>query len=309
MNRTPSTVAITGASGLIGRHLRPAMRDRPVTLLGRRPLQPETHETWAPFDLGGPVDLPSLSPGSALCHLAYAMTEGERNVDYTHRAIEAVNRSPSIEHVVMMSSASIYGASAGGVIDEDTRLRPNSPYARTKAACDRAWQELLRPDCRLTVLRPTSVIAPDGTGMDVLIRDALHHPLRGAVKKTLQRRSSVHFVAIDTIVAAVRFVLDRPVGAREIFVVSDDDDARENASYAAVQDHVRSLLGRRPLRAPPLPRPLQGPIGMVLGKPLGVRRTFSMARLSAAGFVAPLPLHEVLERTVRERTSPRSVIG
>jgi nucleoside-diphosphate-sugar epimerase len=295
-------VAITGASGILGRHLRPALCDRPVILLGRRRLELERHETWAPFDLRGPVDLPVLPPGSALCHLAYAMAEGERNIDYTRDAIDAVNRSSSVDHVVMLSSASVYGADTAGSIDEDTPLRPDNDYACTKAACDGAWLQLLRPDCRLTVLRPTSILAPDGPAIETLARDAVHYPLRGSVKRALQHRNSVHFVAVDNVVAAVRFVLDRAGARREIFVVSDDD-ASENASYAAMQDFVRAQLGRAPLRTLPLPRLLERPVGAVLGKPLGVRRTFSAARLADAGFVRPARLGDELALTVRKQSS------
>jgi nucleoside-diphosphate-sugar epimerase len=301
MSATRGAIAITGASGLLGRHLRPALRDRQVTLLGRRRLELERHETWAPFDLRGPVDLPALPPGSALCHLAYAMADRESNIDYTRRAIDAVNRCSSIDHVVLLSSASVYGAAATGDIDEDTPLRPDYDYARTKAACEGAWLQLLRPDCRLAVLRPTSILAVDGPAIQVLARDAVHRPLRGTVKRALQHRSSVHFVAVDNVVAAVRFVLGRVGAAREVFVVSDDD-APENASYAAMQDFVRAALGRAPLRTLPLPRLLERPAGALLGKPLGVRRTFSAARLADAGFVRPTRLGAELARTVRTQS-------
>lgn len=293
-------VAVTGAGGLIGRHLRPVLRDRPVTLLGRRPLEPCQNEVWLPFDLADRVELPALAPGSALCHLAYAMADGERNIAYTRHAIDAVNRSGSIDHVVMLSSASVYGDSAVGLIDEDTPLRPDSDYARTKAACDQAWTDSLRPDCRLTVLRPTSVVASDGPGLDALAGDALRSPVRGALKRFLQHRNTVHFVAVDNVVAAIRFVLDRSGAAREVFIVADDD-APQNASYAATQDFVRSLRGRGPLRTPSVPRALERPLGSALGKPLGVRRRFSSARLMEAGFVPVAPLGDTLSRIVRER--------
>lgn len=293
-------MAITGASGLIGWRLRPVLRDRPVTLLGRRRLETASNEEWAPFDLGGPVKLPALPPGSALCHLAYAMADGERNITYTHHAIEAVNRCSRIDHVVMLSSASVYGAGTGGLIDEGTPLRPDSDYARTKAACDKAWTDSLRPNCRLTVLRPTSVVAQDGPAIDALVKDAVPRPVRGALKRFLQHRNTVHFVAVDDVVGAVRFVLDRPGDVREVFIVADDD-APQNASYATIQDFVRSLRDQKPLRTPSIPRVLERPLGSVLGKPLGVRRHFSSARLLEAGFVPSAPLGDTLRRIVAER--------
>lgn len=300
MSTSRGAIAITGASGLLGRHLRPALHDRPVKLLGRRRLETASNEEWTPFDLGEQVDLPALPPGSSLCHLAYAMADGNRNIAYTRHAIEAVNRCCRIDHVVMLSSASVYGSRTAGIIDEDTPLRPDGAYARAKAACEHAWLDSLRPDCRLTVLRPTSVVASDGPGIDALVHDAVHHPVRGALKRFLQYRNTVHFVAVDNVVGAVCFVLERQGAAREVFIVADDD-APQNASYAVTQDFVRSLRGEGPLRTPSIPRVLERPLGSVLGKPLGVRRRFSAARLARIGFAVTTPLSEVLAHTVDRR--------
>lgn len=297
MNPDVPMVAMTGASGLIGRHLRLELVDQPVTLLGRRRLEPGSNETWRAFDLSGPVDLPFLPPGSSLCHMAYAMTEGEANVDYTYRAIEAVNRSDSIDHVVMLSSASVYGAGVSGDIDEQTPLRPDHEYAKTKALCEQAWLNQLRSNCRLTVLRPTAVVASDGPGLDALVNDALYHPARSIAKRFLQHRNSVHFVPVDDVVGAIAFSLGREGSAREIFIVADDD-ASENESYAAMQDHVRAVLGQGPLHVPTLPHLLEKPMGRALGKPLGVRRRFSSDRLREAGYVPRTTLAQILKRNL-----------
>lgn len=298
MTSRVAPVVVTGASGLIGRRLRPELSDRPVILLGRRKVDLQPNETWEHVDLALPVRLPQLPSGSSLCHMAYAMDEHEANLTYTHHAIDAVNECPSIDHVVMMSSVSVYGASTAGLIDEETTLRPDIAYARTKAACDQAWLVRLRPDCRLTVLRPTTVIASDGPALDALVNDALHHPARSVAKRMLQYRNTVHFITVDTVVAATRFALDREGQRREIFIVSDDD-APENSSYAAMQHTVRDILGRRPLRTPVLPAVLERPLGRILHKPLGVRRTFSSAKLMQAGLIPRGTLHDMLAENLK----------
>ena len=297
-----TSVAVTGGTGVVGRHLRASLTDRRVTLLGRcRPVT-GPQEAWFPFDMSAPVALPALPAGTTLCHLAYAITDGSRNLAHTRHVINAVNQDPDLSHVIVVSSASVYGAASSGVIDEDTPLRPDSDYARTKAACERAWADLLRPDCRLTTLRPTSVLAADGPAIDALASDAVDRPLLGMLKRILQYRNTVHFVAVDNVVAAILFVLDRRGARRETFVVSDDD-AAENDSYAAMQDCVRSLAHRRPLPTLPLPRMLEKPLGAMLGKPLGVRRAHCSARLTAAGFVRPARLSDEIARSVRGRFS------
>lgn len=302
MESGSSSVIITGASGLIGRHLRRALRDRQVMLLGRHRLDLASNEAWERLDLAESVHFPSLPPGSVLCHMAYAMAQTEKNIAFTHRAIDAVNRCSAIDHVIMMSSASVYGDGAKGVINEETPLRPDSNYGRIKAACDQAWLDQLRPDCRLTVLRPTAVVASDGPGMDALVHDALHRPGRSVGKRILQHRSTVHFVAIETVVAAIQFALNRNDGGREVFVVSDDD-ASEQPSYAEFQDHVRAVLSCKPLHAPPLPRIFERAVGATLGKPLGVRRIFSGARLADAGFVSTGPSDAAFAEVIRARAA------
>lgn len=293
-------MAVTGGTGLLGGELRPVLRDRPVVVLSRREPELQANETWAPFDLGARVELPNLPAGSTLCHMAYAMAVHEHNFGYNLRAIAAVNACTAVTHAVILSSCSVYGAGTRGTIDEDTPLLPDSDYARTKAACEGAWFEHLRSDCRLTVLRPTSVVASDGLAFHALARDAVHRPWRGVLKRGLQHRNSVHLVAIDNVVAAVRFVLDRDAAGGETFIVSDDD-AAPNADYATMQDFVRAQLGRPPLHVPALPRALERPVGALMGKPLGVHRTFSAGRLADAGFVRPTRLEDQLAAAVRRQ--------
>lgn len=304
------TVAITGGTGLLGEALRPVLHERTVVVLSRREPVLRANEIWAPFNLGAHVELPSLPAGSTLCHMAYAMGQHEHNLGYNLRAIAAVNACQAVTHVVLLSSCSVYGAGTRGTIDEDTPLLPDSDYARTKAACEGAWHERLRNDCRLTVLRPTSVVASDGLAFRALARDAIQRPWRGVLKRGLQSRNTVHLVAIDNVVAAIRFVLDRDGTVRRTFIVSDDD-AAPNADYAAMQDFVRAQLGMAPLRTLPLPRAFERPVGALLGKPLGVRRQFSSVRLADAGFVRPTRLEDQLVTAVRRqfadllRTMPR----
>lgn len=295
---------MTGGTGMLGGALRPALGERPVVLLGRTRSALLPNESWAPFDLRGPVGLPCLPADSIFCHLAYAMADGVHNVDYTRQAIAAVNLSGSVSHVVMISSASVYGGVTTGLIDEDTALRPDSPYARTKAACEAAWFDELAPDCRLTVLRPTAIVGESGAGIEALARDAIERPFRGTVKRMLQYRNTVHLVAVENVVAAVRFVMGRPGAARELFIVSDDD-AAPNSCYPSMQDFVRAQVGLRPLRAAPLPQVLARPLGAVVGKPLGVRRTFTTARLEHAGFRRPTRLEDQLSDVIRSRFSQR----
>lgn len=290
-----AVVALTGGTGALGRHLRRALSDRAVVLLSRRDPDAGPNERWGPADLAGPVRLPDLPPGSAVCHLAYAMADGRRNLDYTRHLVDAVNDCSNVAHVVLVSSLSVYGLGTPGRLDEESPCQPDSDYGRTKLACEQLWTTGLRDTCRLTILRPGAVLTPGGPALRRLAHDAVARPLRGTLKRALLRRSSVHFVAVDNVVAAITFVLRIPGDPRHrVFLVSDDHYP-ENATYAAMQDAVRSAHGLPPLPEIPVPDRLVRALGRAVRRPLGVRRTFSSRALHAAGCRDAVELREQVE--------------
>ena len=294
---SPAAVALTGGTGFVGRHLRPALAGRPVWLLGRTPTELAPGERWLPLDLAGPVSLDGLPDGSVLCHLAYAAAAGPANIGYTRRLLDAVNACPGVARVIVLSSVSVYGHWATGRIDEATPCRPDTEYARTKLACERLWRERLRDGLPLTVLRPSTVVGRGGPGLAALVRDALHRPASGILKKSLRRDHSVSFVAVSNVVAAVSFLLDRPGSPRECYIVAEDHQP-ENAGYAAMQDAVRRIAGRAPLPSVPVPGWAVRPLAAATGRPLRVRRTFSSEALRSIGYADAVPLLDEVRRAV-----------
>lgn len=251
------------------------------------------------MDLSKPVGPEKLDGGKTLCHLAYSMRSGPRNVAYNRHLLDAVNAQTSIERVILMSSSSVYGRNTSPVIDEESPCYPVGEYPETKLTCEVLWRDGLREDCELTVLRPTEIVGTGGEGMRTLFDEALERPTVGAIKRSLLHSRSLHYVAVSNVVAAVLFCLRRAqAAAREVFVVSDDHRP-ENESYAAMQDFVRKIAGRRPLPGPPTPRPLVRVIGRATGRPLGMRQVFDSRRIHEAGFEDAIPLSEEVRRMVR----------
>lgn len=292
-------VVLTGPTGLVGQHLRPALADRQVVLLCRRAPGLHANERWIPTDLREPLRLPPLPAGSVFCHLAYAMADGPRNLDYTGHVLDAVNAAPEISRVVLVSSISVYGLGLEGEIDERTPCHPDSEYARTKLGCERLWFEALRPDCQLAVLRPGAVLAVRGNALATLTRDAVQRIHRGLLKRAVMGTNSVHIVPVQNVVAAIAFAVDREDGGdRDVFIVCNDE-APENFSYARMQDAIREIAGRPPLPTLPTPRVLQRLCGTIIRRPLGVRRSFSSRALREAGFVDAVSLHDELDAFVR----------
>lgn len=272
-------------------------------MLGRGKPELLPNEEWRHLDLAKYVAPEKLAGGDALCHLAYSMQAATKNVAYNQRLLEAVNASPGVRRVILMSSVSVYGRTRQPVVDEESVCEPVGEYPSTKLACEMVWREGLREDCELTVLRPAEVIGTGGKGMLTLIRDALHRPVVGTIKRSVLYRRPLHYVAVGNVVAAVLFCLRRRQDSQhEIFVVSDDHRP-ENRSYAVMQDLVRKLSGKRPLPGPATPRPLAKVLGRLTGRPIAEKRVFDSRKLHEAGFEDALSLEEEVRRLVEGRTA------
>lgn len=293
------TVALTGGTGFIGGHLRSALHEEPVVLLGRRKPGLLDNERWCRTDMTHPISPEDLANVETLCHLAFSMEDLQANIRHNRHLLDAVNVCPNIRRVVLMSTTSVYGAAEGLVLDEESPCNPVGEYARVKLECEALWREGLREGCALVVLRPSEVIGPGGKGLLALIEDALRRPVLGAARRSLLYHRPLHYVAVSNVVAAVVFLLGLPqASARELYVVSGDDQP-ENRSYAAMQDAIREARGYRPLPGLGMPRWTLRALEKATGRKLATDRKFTSRKLRAAGFEDALPLREEVRRVVR----------
>lgn len=152
---------VTGAAGFIGSHLTERLLERGYAVIG-----------VDAFTGNYPRERKLGNLKAALCHERFRLIEGDllqldlsgilgeastvvhlaaepgvrqsweafpiylrRNVEATHRLLEAVLKSGT-EHLVFASSSSIYGAAEHGPLTEDARRRPGSPYGLSKLAAE-----------------------------------------------------------------------------------------------------------------------------------------------------------------------------
>jgi GDP-4-dehydro-6-deoxy-D-mannose reductase len=127
---------VTGGSGFAGRHLLQLLPDAlaptrtELDLLDARAVRDAVHEA-APsvvFHL-------AARPSVARSWEAPAQTLGE-NLSMTANLLEAVRHEAPDATVVVVSSSEIYGPPARLPVDEHALLRPQNPYAASKAAGD-----------------------------------------------------------------------------------------------------------------------------------------------------------------------------
>jgi GDP-4-dehydro-6-deoxy-D-mannose reductase len=128
---------VTGGSGFVGRHL--------VAELGERAVAPPREELDL---LDGEAVRRALAEVRPECvfhlaaHASVARSWEEPaevirdNLAMTVNVLEALRREAPDAVAVVMSSGEIYGPPASLPVDESAPLRPQNPYAVSKAACD-----------------------------------------------------------------------------------------------------------------------------------------------------------------------------
>jgi UDP-glucose 4-epimerase len=242
-------IALTGATGFIGRHLLRELGRRGYRLrvLLRRPsTMPLDCASAVIGDLARPSNMAqALADADAVIHsagIAHAMS-GVPEDDYralntegTIALARAAQRAGVRRFVFLSSIRAQCGPTAETVLTEETPPQPTDAYGRSKLAAE---QGLAGLDLDWVALRPVIVYGPGvKANMAQLMRLArapFPLPLGGL---TAQRS----LLSLDNLVTAVECVLARPEPLRRPLIVADPEPLTVAGMIAA----LRSGLGRRP---------------------------------------------------------------
>jgi GDP-4-dehydro-6-deoxy-D-mannose reductase len=131
---------VTGGAGFSGRHLTEVLRGR-----GREPEAPDRGELELLDAAAVRGAVRELQP-RAVYHLAALASVPEswerprdtlmENLETTLNVLEAVRLEAPGTAVLVAGSGEVYGAPSALPVDERAPLRPQNPYAVSKAACD-----------------------------------------------------------------------------------------------------------------------------------------------------------------------------
>lgn len=264
-------VAVTGASGFIGRHVTAALAERgDVAVAIKRPFTvPALVDAFRRVDTA--VHLAGVVSAVRARDFFTANVEGTRAV-----AEAAAQAGVRLIHVSSLAAAGPAPPSAPR--SEDDPPAPLTPYGRSKLEAERVV--IATPGLRSTILRPGVVYGPGDGAMLPLVRYAAHGmlPLAGrtdAAYTFIHIRDAVRamIAAVDIDVPCPIFVgHPRPVTSRELL--------------EAVRDATggTAAIIRVPLAITRVAAACGDVLGLISGRPATINR-WRYAEMASVGFV------------------------
>jgi nucleoside-diphosphate-sugar epimerase len=308
-----TTVAITGATGFIGRHLVAALLREGVTLRAMTRRRDPARAMDAGVDwVEGTISSPAawkelLVPGCILINLAYsgeaaasaALAEAQMMVEAC--AVAQVKR------LVHCSTVSVYGRSATTLLDESSPCRPLNNYGRIKLAIERTILSSVAGRFETVLVRPSAVFGFDGEALVKLAGELIRQPQwLNYLRSCLFGIRQTHLVPVETVVAALSHCARSPlIESGTVVIVSDDDDPLNN--FRDVERLLMEGLGLSPypLPRPPVPRQILEFLLRLRGRAnVDTRTRYLGDRLRQSGFVKPIDLTTALRQfaqSYRER--------
>ncbi len=275
------TIAVTGATGFVGRALVPALEAR-----GWR-VRPVVRDKLG--DLERPVDWSSVIDGvDAVVHLAgIAHSEGVADTSYeqvNHQRTAELARAAvraGVSRLVFVSSIKAQtGPTSTRVLDETDPAAPVDAYGRSKLAAEHAIAATGVP---FTILRPVLIYGPGVKGNLASLDRIARLPVPLPFGAMTNRRS---LCSLTGLTDALELAITNERAAGQTLIAAD----REPIELHALITAIRRGLHRRPLLLPIPPSVLEAALRVVRRGPmwerLGGELAVSSARLQALGWRA-----------------------
>jgi UDP-glucose 4-epimerase len=309
-HRSQPLIALTGATGFIGRYLLSELPKRGyrIRMLLRQPsLVPLACASAVIGDLAHPQNTAAAFAGAdAVIHtagLAHTMSGAPEddfrvlNTEATIALARAAQRAGVRRFVFLSSIRAQTGPSAAEVLTENMEPRPTDAYGRSKLAAEKGLASL---DIDWVALRLVLVYGPGVAGnMARLMRLAgSPYPLPFGA---LQAPRSL--LALDNLVTAIDCVLTAPGPLRRPFIVADPHPITVAEMFVA----MREGLGRRPglVSVPPslLEAAFRAAGRLELYERLARPLVASAAALTQLGWVPPVTTPSGLAALMRAQPS------
>ncbi len=321
---SPKIIAVTGATGLIGRRLLPALQQagsqlRLLTHTQRASVAGEQVQG----NLLDEAALRSLVRGAdAVVHLAAVAhtrlrTPEDRaharrvNVEGTRLLLRAAQEAGA-SRFVLLSSAHVYAGQYGLSLTENSATAGDTPYGALKLEAEQLAAEAEAHGLRVTVLRPCLTYGP---GVRFNLQSLLRAVRRGMYVRVRGARTVRSLASVDTVSATIVHLLRSPQGSGT-FNVAD-------ATPVVLEDWVDRLADRMQVRRPrAVPRwaletlATVGSAASALGLPAPVTRdtlrkltspfSLDVSKLAATAFVWPATQEAVIGQTIQAEVEASS---
>jgi nucleoside-diphosphate-sugar epimerase len=248
-------VVILGGTGFVGRVLAetwPAAHRRPRYLVHR------SFPNWLSgsgitvqrVDLDDPADVrTALAGGNVLINLL--RPDGQGWYPDLLRRLGPSFAEVGLRRCVHASSIDVYAGSAQGLIDEETPVRPLSPYEKEHCEAERIIAAAF-PEA--AILRLGAVFGRGGRNVVSFAREMEHarYP-KLALRRALYGERRMYLVSAGLVARALaHFAVDVCVDGPTVVLVTQDDDPDNN--FAFLQDTLAESFGRQSLgNVPALP--------------------------------------------------------
>jgi nucleoside-diphosphate-sugar epimerase len=302
-------IFIIGITGFIGQHLsRELIKSGIYSIKG---LTRNNHDLLSQQSenikyIQGDILLPMefishIDPGSIVINLAYLKNQTiEKNLQATRNLVD-ICISKKIERLIHCSTAVVSGRVKNNIITEQIKCYPGNEYEKTKYQIEQVLIEKTCNHLPLTILRPTAVFGENGQNLLKLANEIkrgnyfLIH-----LKSYLYNNRKMNLVAIENVVAALKFLISFEQSAKkEVFIISDDDD--ENNHYQYIKTFLSLRLNSNHSNLPIIKFPmlflsiLQRLFKKSSINPLQI---FSSQKIFQAGFQKRITLDTALEKFV-----------
>lgn len=252
----PGAVAVTGASGFIGRALVRQLhaQGRAVTAVARhawaapagvRVLALASYEDAAALD-GAFAGAHCVVHLAALAHRAGSAPEFDASVRAA-QAVAAAAARCGVRRLVLLSSIGVNGQRTDAApFTEDDPPRPAEPYAHSKLQAERAVVAAAAgTPLEYVIVRPPLVYGPDAPGnfgrLVRLVQRGWPLPF-GAIANART------FIGLDNLVDLLAACIDHPAAANQLLLAGDSEDLSTPQLVRCIADG----LGR-PARLLPVP--------------------------------------------------------
>lgn len=296
-------LGIIGGSGFVGKHLIKSILHRDdikIRLLTREPAHYKYQSDKIEVIAGDLLELASLEKfigkSNVVVNLAYLTNKASEENLLAAKNLAQVCKTRESMHLIHLSTAVVAGKTKSNIITSDTVCYPCNEYETTKLAIENILIEQLKGKCLLSILRPTAIFGKHGLNLIKTIDELKKGSYwLNILRASLYGRRRMNLVAVENVIAAILFLVDRAASGIECYIVSDDEDEQNNyLDVARIISEYFKLAPVYRLRLPASSAIFSLLLRIKYGTNIPLSRVYSMDKLIRLGFKKPITFTQAL---------------